>query len=169
MVFYPLVENEHRGGILSQTIAPAPDVSGELEALARRKLRLLLEELDYAGAIAIEFFEVAGRLFAGEFAPRVHNSGHWTLDAAATSQFENHLRAILGWPLGAAHTTRPAIMLNLISQAPPPAELLRSPSARLHLYGKAPRPGRKLGHVTFVGEDAAEQAAALRARLNPGQ
>ncbi len=109
--FWPLAENEHRDGILRVSRSPAVAApQAEAEELAGR----LLEELDYVGVLALELFEVDGRLLANEFAPRVHNTGHWTIDGAVTSQFENHLRAILGLPLGSTEALAPAVMLNLI-------------------------------------------------------
>ena len=111
--------------------------------------------------LALELFEVDGRLLANEFAPRVHNTGHWTIDGAVTSQFENHLRAILGLPLGATDAIAPAVMLNLIGGAPPLGEAAALPGAHLHLYGKEPRPGRKIGHVTLVGADEETVAEAI--------
>jgi 5-(carboxyamino)imidazole ribonucleotide synthase len=157
--FYPLAENRHEQGILRVSVAPAPSPpQAEAEEYGRR----LLDELDYVGVIALELFEVDGRLLASEFAPRVHNSGHWTIDGAATSQFENHLRAILGLPLGPTGALAPCTMVNLIGAPPPVAELLALPGARLHLYGKAPRPGRKLGHVTLVDAEPTIVDEALR-------
>jgi 5-(carboxyamino)imidazole ribonucleotide synthase len=145
--FYPLTENEHRGGILALSRAPARDApQSEAEAIATK----LLDELGYVGVLAVELFEVEGRLLANELAPRVHNTGHWTIDGAVTSQFENHVRAILGWPLGSTEATGEAVMANLVGAAPPLERLLRVPGAHVHLYGKTPRPGRKLGHVTLV-------------------
>ena len=111
--------------------------------------------------LALELFEVRGRLLANEFAPRVHNTGHWTIEGAVTSQFENHLRAILGLPLGATEATAPTVMINLIGGAPASAELLRLPGAHLHLYGKEPRRGRKLGHLTLVGASEGTVARAI--------
>jgi 5-(carboxyamino)imidazole ribonucleotide synthase len=107
-----------------------------------------LQALDYVGVLAIEFFQRGGELIANEMAPRVHNSGHWTIEGAQTSQFENHLRAILGWPLGSAALVQPCAMVNLIGELPDCQALLALPDVHLHLYGKAPRPARKLGHVT---------------------
>lgn len=159
--FYPLVQNVHREGILAKSIAPAPALTPALQALAESKAVRLLDALGYVGVLAIEFFELSGRLYANEFAPRVHNSGHWTIDAAQTSQFENHLRAILDWPLGPTAAHGHAVMLNLIGEAPPASALLAAAGARVHLYGKAARPGRKLGHVTVCGGDA--DTVALRA------
>jgi 5-(carboxyamino)imidazole ribonucleotide synthase len=153
--FYPVTENEHRGGILAVSRAPARDApQREAERIAAR----LLDALDYVGVLAVELFEVGGRLLANEFAPRVHNSGHWTIDGAVTSQFENHLRAILGLPLGETRALGSSAMVNLVGSLPPLARLLAVPGAHVHLYGKEPRPGRKLGHVTLV--DASEAAVA---------
>jgi 5-(carboxyamino)imidazole ribonucleotide synthase len=146
--FYPLVENHHRGGILRLSLAPAPRVSGSLQQAAETAVGKILKELDYAGVICLELFQVGEKLLANEIAPRVHNSGHWSIEGAATSQFENHLRAILGMPLGSTTTIGYSAMLNLIGELPEAEAVLRVPNAHLHLYGKSPRPGRKLGHVT---------------------
>jgi 5-(carboxyamino)imidazole ribonucleotide synthase len=146
--FWPLVENVHEGGILRLSRAPA---AGAPQALAEGYATRLLDELGYVGVLALELFDVGGELVANELAPRVHNTGHWTIEGATTSQFENHLRAVLGLPLGATDALAPAAMVNLIGRVPPLEELLRVPGARVHLYGKAPRPGRKLGHVTVLG------------------
>jgi 5-(carboxyamino)imidazole ribonucleotide synthase len=149
--FWPVTENVHRNGILAASRAPARDApQAEAESTARR----LLEELEYVGVLAVELFETQTRLLANEFAPRVHNTGHWTIDGAVTSQFENHLRAILGLPLGSTDATAPSVMVNLVGGVPPLDALTRLPGAHVHLYGKEPRPGRKLGHVTLVGADA---------------
>ena len=147
-VFYPLVENHHRGGILRLSLAPAPQLAPGLQQIAEQATRKILEALDYAGVICLELFQVGEKLLANEIAPRVHNSGHWSIEGAATSQFENHLRAILGMPLGSTATVGYSAMVNLIGELPEPAEVLRAPNTHLHLYGKSPRPGRKLGHVT---------------------
>jgi 5-(carboxyamino)imidazole ribonucleotide synthase len=147
--FYPLVENHHRGGILRLSIAPAPNLNAKLQQAAELAARRVMEELDYVGVLAIEFFERNGELVANEMAPRVHNSGHWSIEGAATSQFENHLRAVMGLPLGSTATQGVSAMLNLIGEVPEPAEMLAIPDAHLHLYGKSLRPGRKVGHVTL--------------------
>jgi 5-(carboxyamino)imidazole ribonucleotide synthase len=152
ITFYPLVENHHAHGILRLTRAPAPDVSAALQAEAHAHGRRLLERLDYAGVLAVEFFQEGGRLLANEIAPRVHNSGHWSIEGAATSQFENHLRAVAGWPLGDTHVPRPCVMLNLIGALPETAAVLAVPEAHLHLYGKMARPGRKVGHITVLAD-----------------
>ena len=148
--FWPVGENVHREGILRVTRAPAPDAP---QAAAEAICATLLDALDYVGVLAVELFEVGGRLLANEFAPRVHNTGHWTIDGAVTSQFENHLRAILDLPLGATEATGGSVMVNLIGALSPLEELAALPGAHVHLYGKAPRAGRKVGHVTLVDPD----------------
>jgi len=148
-VFYPLIENHHRNGILRLSLAPAPSVSPQVQQAAEEGARRVLESLSYVGVLAIEFFECDGKLLANEMAPRVHNSGHWTIEGAVTSQFENHLRAINGFPLGSTTAVGASAMINLIGELPVSAQVLAIPSAHLHLYGKEPRPGRKLGHVTL--------------------
>jgi 5-(carboxyamino)imidazole ribonucleotide synthase len=150
--FYPLVENVHRDGILRRSRAPAQNAP---TAVAEDYAGRLLDELDYAGVLALELFETDDGLLANEVAPRVHNSGHWTIEGARTSQFENHLRAILGLPLGSTETPEPVALVNLIGDTPPLERLLRIAGAHVHLYGKAARPGRKLGHVTLVGDAVA--------------
>lgn len=150
--FYPLVENVHRAGILRETRAPAPRLDTRLQALAEGYATRVLDALGYVGTLAIEFFEIGGELLLNELAPRVHNSGHWTIEGAATSQFENHLRAILGWPLGPTAAVGRSHMFNIVGAAPDTAALLAVPGAHVHLYGKSARPGRKLGHVTLWNE-----------------
>lgn len=150
IVFYPMVENHHRDGILRLSLAPAPNLSEELQREAEAATRRVLEELGYVGVLCIEYFEVEGKLLANEMAPRVHNSGHWSIEGAVTSQFENHLRAVTGMPLGSTAATGHSAMINLIGELPPAQEVLRVPKAHLHLYGKEPREGRKLGHVTVT-------------------
>lgn len=159
---YPLVENQHRDGILRQSHAPfhAPDLEQEGFDYARR----LLERLNYVGVLAVEFFVSDGRLIANEMAPRVHNSGHWTIEGAATSQFENHLRAILGLPLGSTAASGYSVMLNCLGDLPQPAAVLAVPGAHYHAYGKAPRSGRKVGHITLWVDNAFSLQAGL-ARL----
>lgn len=148
---YPLIENQHRAGILNISRAPV-DASG-LTLLANRYLEQMLGFLEYVGILTIEFFVIGKALLANEFAPRVHNSGHWTIEGAKTSQFENHLRAILGLPLGPTGARDASVMVNLVGALPPLEALGAVPGAHVHLYGKEPRPGRKLGHVTLVGAD----------------
>jgi 5-(carboxyamino)imidazole ribonucleotide synthase len=148
MVFYPVIENHHRGGILRLSIAPAPNLTAELQEMAESATRKVLEALEYVGVLCIEFFEVGGKLLANEMAPRVHNSGHWSIEGAVTSQFENHLRAVMGLPLGSTAVMGHSAMVNLIGELPEAAEVLKVANVHLHLYGKEPRPGRKVGHVT---------------------
>jgi 5-(carboxyamino)imidazole ribonucleotide synthase len=156
IVSWPVVENQHRDGILRVTRAPAPGVSPGVEREAKRIATALLTELEHVGVLAVELFEVDGALLANELAPRVHNSGHWTIEGAATSQFENHVRAVLGLPLGDPSARGVSAMVNCIGTMPEPAAVLAVPGAHLHDYGKAPRAGRKLGHVTVVADTITE-------------
>jgi 5-(carboxyamino)imidazole ribonucleotide synthase len=177
---YPLAENVHRRGILDLTVVPAR-VAPSLTDDAGRLAIAIASALDYVGVLAVELFVSGGRLLVNELAPRPHNSGHWTLDAAAASQFDQQIRAVTGSALGSAAMTAPAAaMVNLLGDlwfpdgsdsATEPAwsHVLDDPDARLHLYGKvAPRPGRKMGHITVLGADAddvAVRAIDLRRRL----
>jgi len=160
--FYPLVENHHRGGILRLSLAPAPRLTPSLQQEAEDAARRLLQALEYVGVLAVELFECDGHLLANEIAPRVHNSGHWSIEGAVTSQFENHLRAVAGLPLGETRTLGNSAMLNLIGELPETGELLTVPDAHLHAYGKALRPGRKVGHVTLRADSAEQLAERLR-------
>jgi 5-(carboxyamino)imidazole ribonucleotide synthase len=165
---WPVVENVHEDGILRVTRAPAPGLDDALQARAAELAQRLLAELGHVGVLAIELFDRDGELLANEFAPRVHNSGHWTIEGAETSQFENHLRVVLGWPLGATTAHGASVMLNCIGTMPDREAVLAVPGAHLHDYGKAPRPGRKLGHVTVTGDDptdVAERVEAVQASL----
>jgi len=149
---YPLAENHHEGGILRRSIAPA-QVSAAAADQAERIAARVLAGLDYVGVIGIELFELAdGRLLVNEFAPRVHNTGHWTQDGCEVSQFEQHIRAVAGWPLGPTHATHRVEMLNLLGEeAGQWARFAAEPESRLHLYGKRQaEPGRKMGHVNRV-------------------
>jgi len=159
--FYPLIENQHREGILRLSRAPALQVSPEQRASAERHAERLLADLDYVGVLALELFDVGGTLFANELAPRVHNSGHFSIEGARTSQFENHLRAVCGLPLGDTSLLGPSAMLNLIGHVPPKAPLLEVPDLHLHDYGKAPRAQRKVGHLTLRARDDAELETRL--------
>ena len=160
---YPVVTNTHREGILRVTVAPTRDA--RLQRAAEGHLRRVLDHFDYAGVLTIEFFVERGRLVANEMAPRVHNSGHWTIEGAVTSQFENHLRAILGMPLGDTRAVGHAAMVNYIGTMPDRDRILALPGAHHHDYGKAPRAGRKLGHCTVVAPTAAGRDALLRQLL----
>ena len=159
--FYPIVENHHRDGILRLSLCPAPGASSEAQAEAERHAGRALEALNYVGVLAIEFFQKEGHLLANEMAPRVHNSGHWTIEGARTSQFENHLRAIVGLPIGSTAVTGYSAMLNLIGTIPDRRAVLSAPDAHLHLYGKSARPNRKLGHVTVTAQSAESRDAQL--------
>lgn len=156
--FYPLAENTHREGILRLSVSRPGD---PMQSLAQDYARRLLDALDYVGVLGLELFQAGGRLLANEFAPRVHNSGHWTIEGAHTSQFENHLRAVLGWPLGSTFPRGHAAMINFIGARPDAAQVLAVPGAHLHAYGKAARPGRKLGHATLCADNAPTLRAGL--------
>lgn len=160
--FYPLTENVHRDGILRLSTARSADA---MQGLAEEYAAKLLTDLDYVGVMALELFQAGERLLVNEFAPRVHNSGHWTQDGAVTCQFENHLRAILGLPLGATDVVGHAAMVNLIGDIPASAAILAIDSAHLHLYDKEPRAGRKLGHINLVNQDSSAFEADLQAAL----
>jgi 5-(carboxyamino)imidazole ribonucleotide synthase len=150
-------------------VAPATDASALTDAATDSLVRIM-EDLEHVGVMALELFEVGGRLLANELAPRVHNSGHWTIEAAATSQFEQHLRAVLGWPLGDASVVVPAAMVNVIGTEPDATAILAVPGAHLHRYGKIERPDRKIGHVTVLGADERqrdERLAAVRKIVAP--
>lgn len=149
MKFYPLVENHHRDGILRLSLMAGND-SPELQQQAEQYARKIMATLDYVGVLTIEFFEKDGRLLANEMAPRVHNSGHWTIEGSVTSQFENHLRAVSGSPLGSTDPLGVCAMVNLLGDLPDVTSILKIEGAHLHLYDKVPRPKRKIGHVTFV-------------------
>ena len=164
--FYSLVENHHREGILRLSLAPAPECTPELQQQAERYASLVLDELGYVGVLAIEFFQVNGSLLANEMAPRVHNSGHWTIEGAETSQFENHLRAVAGYGPGSTAMVSRSAMVNLIGSAPDARAVLAVPGAHLHLYGKEPRPGRKLGHVTLRASDPPQFDQGVKAILD---
>ncbi len=161
IVFYPLSENVHRGGILRIATCREDDpMQQQAEAYVSR----LMNELNYVGILALELFEVDGELVANEFAPRVHNSGHWTIEGAETSQFENHLRAILDLPLGSSSAVGKAAMVNFIGNVPTTEEILTIPNVHVHLYDKSPRKGRKVAHAT-VRAETTEQLDSLVKQL----
>ena len=159
--FYPLVENHHERGILRKSIAPAPAVPRELQGAAEQAASRILENLGYVGVLALELFQVGGTLVANEIAPRVHNSGHYSIEGSRTSQFENHLRASIGLPLGDTSPLSPSCMLNLVGSLPDSAAVLAVPDAHLHLYGKSARAGRKVGHITVRGTTDTELATRV--------
>jgi len=151
---WPLIENTHSQGILRTSIAPAPNAPAAITEQATSAVRTVMNHLNYVGVLAVEFFQLGDTLVANEMAPRVHNSGHWTIDGSITSQFENHIRAVAGLPLGDcsmrdAAPSASSAMLNIIGRMPPRDRLLSAARgrAKLHDYGKEPRPGRKLAHV----------------------
>jgi 5-(carboxyamino)imidazole ribonucleotide synthase len=163
---WPVVETVQRDGICVQVIAPAPRLPEELASAAQQLALRLAAELGVVGVLAVELFETAdGVLLVNELAMRPHNSGHWTMDGARTSQFEQHLRAVLDYPLGDTDAIAPVtVMANVLGAAEPPATTIderlhhlfaRMPDARVHLYGKEERPGRKVGHINFLGTDMA--------------
>lgn len=157
---WPLTENWHEQGILSASLAPA-SADEALQAQALDAARRVAEALDYVGVFALELFLHDGVLIANEMAPRVHNSGHWTIEGAETSQFQNHLRAVLGLPLGSTRPLGHSVMLNWIGAMPNAAPVLAEACGHWHDYGKSPREGRKVGHATLRADSKAELAAAL--------
>lgn len=165
VAFYPMAENHHHQGILRYSISPLPNLTAEIQQQAEQYIQALLQELDYVGVLTLELFQQAdGQLWANEMAPRVHNSGHWTQNGAATSQFENHCRAVAGLPLGSTQALQPTCMINIIGQAPDVQQILSQPGVHLHLYGKEERAGRKLGHLNLVAptlEALLQQVEAL--------
>ena len=158
---WPLTENWHVDGVLSASLAPAM-VDDALAATAMRHARVLAERLDYVGVFALELFCRDGELLANELAPRVHNSGHWSIEGSETSQFQNHLRAVLGLPLGDTRMVGHACMLNWIGAMPDANAVLRESGGHWHDYGKESRAGRKVGHATLRADDATELARALQ-------
>jgi 5-(carboxyamino)imidazole ribonucleotide synthase len=160
LAFYSLSENRHRDGMLESSIAPYADDALEREAQAW--MATMMRRHDYIGILTIEFFHTSQGLVANEIAPRVHNSGHWTIEGAETSQFENHMRAVLGLPLGITRARGTSAMRNLIGSVPPREDLLKIKGLHLHDYGKEPRDLRKVGHCTLVeaGRTAALQRLA---------
>jgi 5-(carboxyamino)imidazole ribonucleotide synthase len=159
--FYPLTENVHRNGILETSVAPCD--AADLQAQAESWMHAMMEQHDYRGVLTIEFFVTDDGLVANEIAPRVHNSGHWTIEGAETSQFENHVRAVLGLPLGSTRARGVAAMRNLIGNMPAREQLLAIDGLHLHDYGKAARPGRKLGHCTLLAKESDTARSGLQA------
>ncbi|MBF4584217.1 5-(carboxyamino)imidazole ribonucleotide synthase [Curtobacterium sp. VKM Ac-2865] len=162
IVAWPLVETVQRDGVCAEVIAPAPDSAGRIADLAESIAVRVAEEFGVTGVLAVELFQTDDeRILINELAMRPHNTGHWSIDGATTSQFEQHLRAVLDLPLGATGMNAPiAVMVNVLGgpadgdlAARYPAALAAFPEAKYHFYGKAPRPGRKIGHVTVTGED----------------
>ncbi len=158
---WPLTENWHENGVLSASLAPATDCDN-LQETALAYAKRVAESLDYVGVFALELFLKDGELFANEMAPRVHNSGHWTIEGAETSQFENHLRAVLGLPLGSTAAIGTSCMLNWIGEMPSAMPVLSNAYGHWHDYGKLPREGRKVGHATLRADSHSELFEALR-------
>jgi 5-(carboxyamino)imidazole ribonucleotide synthase len=159
VVYYPLSANTHGGGILRYGIAPYANRA--LERTAKIYMKRVLSSLEYSGVLAIEFFVVKGRLIANEMAPRVHNTGHWTIEGCVTSQFENHLRAICGLPLGSTRPLGHTAMINFLGEMPDRGRLLGIDGLAFHDYGKEPRAGRKLGHCTILKATSRDRDHAL--------
>ncbi|MCM2330499.1 MAG: 5-(carboxyamino)imidazole ribonucleotide synthase [Pseudomonas sagittaria] len=157
--FYPLVHNTHVNGILELSVASS---AHPLQALAEDYVGRVLEQLNYVGVLAFEFFEVDGGLKANEIAPRVHNSGHWTIEGAECSQFENHLRAVAGLPLGSTAKVGESAMLNFIGSVPAVDKVVSIADCHLHHYGKAFKAGRKVGHATLRSKDLATLEARIK-------
>jgi 5-(carboxyamino)imidazole ribonucleotide synthase len=149
---WPLTQNWHTDGVLSMSLAPAPEV-GALQPRAEALARTLAERLDYVGVFALELFVKDGQLLGNEMAPRVHNSGHWTIEGAVASQFENHVRAVLGLPLGDTSARGFSAMFNWIGELPDATPVLETADGHWHDYGKQSRPGRKVGHATVCAQD----------------
>lgn len=160
-VFYPLAENLHHQGQLHVSVAPAPYVDENLVNQAQSAFKLLAEKFNYIGVMAVEFFQVGDELLVNEIAPRVHNSGHWSMQGADTSQFENHMRAITGLPLGNANAKSKSAMINIIGCDDYSKDLLSINRCHLHLYGKSVRAKRKMGHINLTGENYAEVAELM--------
>ena len=151
--YYPLVENTHHDGILRLTIAPAQNIDVDVQKTAEHYMQTLLDEMDHVGVLTIELFETENGLMVNEMAPRVHNSGHWSIEGANTSQFENHIRAITSMPLGDTSLTHNfSAMVNIIGKIGPIQILLTMPNANLHLYDKDERVNRKLGHINITAD-----------------
>lgn len=162
IVVFPMTENIHHEGILRYSLYPAANLSAEKAAIAERYIRQLADSLDYVGTITLELFETTDGLVGNEVAPRVHNSGHWSIEGALTSQFRNHMLAISGRELGATDAQYPAVaMLNVIGEEVPAEKADNLDAAFRHSYGKEARPARKLGHVTVVGQSVAERDATI--------
>ncbi len=151
--FYPITENAHKNGILISSVAPAEAPSHALAVEAKQIATKMLEAMDYVGVLAIEFFVVDGALMVNEFAPRVHNSGHWTQAGGVCSQFENHVRAISGMPLGCTEPLMPVAMVNVLGREVT-QDLIDAGNMQLHAYDKSPKAGRKMGHINLWHQDA---------------
>lgn len=159
--FYPLVENHHHEGQLHLTLAPAQQLSDTLIHQAHQAFGRIADALDYVGVLAVEFFQMGEQLLVNELAPRVHNSGHWSLTGADTCQFENHLRAVTGLPIGDTSIRTTSAMVNIIGVSSFSREMLAIPGCHLHWYGKTVRPKRKMGHFNMNAKDYNELGGRL--------
>ncbi|MGP9834286.1 5-(carboxyamino)imidazole ribonucleotide synthase [Marinobacter sp. NSM] len=170
LAFYPIAENTHHEGILRYSIAPAPALQAHIQQDAEKYIKSLLNELNYVGVLTLELFETNDGLVANEMAPRVHNSGHWTIEGAMTSQFENHIRAVSGHALGNVEARGLSCMINIIGEHGDIERILELPYAHVHLYNKGERPGRKLGHVNILADSYEELVWRVRncAQFLPG-
>jgi 5-(carboxyamino)imidazole ribonucleotide synthase len=166
IAYYPLAENLHYQGQLHVSIAPAPKVDEALNQQAQSIFNKLAESLDYVGVLAVEFFQIGEQLLVNEIAPRVHNSGHWTMQGADTCQFENHLRAVRGLPLGSTKVTSPTAMINIIGCKAFARDMLSIPGCHLHWYGKTPREKRKMGHFNLCADNYVELGKTIQALIN---
>ena len=164
MAIYPVTENEHTNGVL--TLSIASEICENIQAQGESAFKKLATKMNYVGVLAIEFFDVDGTLMVNEIAPRVHNSGHWTQQGCAASQFENHMRAVCGLPLGSTELLRPSAMINVLGQASIPAEVLNTPDVLSHWYGKSQKPGRKMGHINVSANSNNALAEKLEALAN---
>ncbi|GAC16185.1 5-(carboxyamino)imidazole ribonucleotide synthase [Aliiglaciecola lipolytica] len=161
IAFYPLAENLHYQGQLHVSVAPAPAIDSQLTEQAQSAFTKLANEFDYVGVLAVEFFQVGDQLLVNEIAPRVHNSGHWSMQGADTSQFENHMRAITGLPLGNTQANGKCAMINIIGCDDYSTDLLSINNCHLHLYGKSVRAKRKMGHINLTGQTYPELAEVM--------
>ena len=156
---YPLTENQHTHGVL--TLSIAGKAKPIIQQQAEDAFHAIAAQLDYVGVLAIEFFDVNGKLLVNEIAPRVHNSGHWTQQGCHVSQFENHMRAIAGLPLGSTALLRPTAMVNVLGQSAIPTQVLTVDGTTSHWYGKTAKPGRKMGHINVSADTLAELGERL--------
>lgn len=161
MAIYPVTENEHTNGVL--TLSIARELCEKIQSQGELAFKKLATKMDYVGVLAIEFFDVNGTLMVNEIAPRVHNSGHWTQQGCASSQFENHMRAVCGLPLGSTELLRPSAMINVLGQSSIPTQVLNTSEVLSHWYGKSQKPGRKMGHINISASSNEKLGTKLEA------
>lgn len=160
---YPLTQNVHHQGILSHSVAPATAIDATIQTQAEQYIRAIVQALDHVGVMTLEMFNTPNGLVANETAPRVHNSGHWTIEGAVCSQFENHIRAVANLPIGSTQCQQPTAMINIIGQYPDAAKVLAEADAHLHYYRKTERDARKIGHITITASSHEELAQRINA------